>query len=342
MDLTIAICTRNSARRIAAVLEALARQEQTESIRWEIVLIDNGSTDGTAEVVDQVAGSCGLKVRVVREDRAGLSYARQKAVQEAAGQLLGFVDDDNIVAVDWVRQCVEFMRRHPRAGLVGGRIQAVFEVPESKPKDFEERFAQTLGCWDLGEEAKPYGVPVYYPPCGAGLLTRTKLLRGVFEKCGCYLTGRSGGKLISGEDYEFGLLILKLGWEAWYTPGLRLAHVMPPGRLTEEYLRRIKVGNVQSEHWLNYLRGTESQRSRVSYLREYLGWTRQSLGLRMRGLGKNQNAETKIQYRQRIEEFELRADGAWLLFAKYPFAKVESGLEWLRKTPGMTPPEVVS
>ncbi|MEI8196059.1 MAG: glycosyltransferase, partial [Phycisphaerae bacterium] len=254
LDVSIAICTRNSAPRIGRVLRALAGQMVPAGVAWEVLLIDNASDDDTGRVAAEQARQCGLALRVVAEPQPGLAHARQCAVRAARGKLTSFVDDDNIVAADWVAQAAEFMRTHPRAGLVGGQITAEFEDPKTRPGDFAERYARVLGCWDLGPADLRYPEPVLYPPCGAGLTLRTHVLRAVYRHCGSHLTGRRGGRLISGEDYELGLLILKLGWEAWYTPTLRLSHVMPPARLTEDYLRRIKVGNVQSEHWLNYLR----------------------------------------------------------------------------------------
>lgn len=337
LALTVAICTRNSAQRISRVLTALAAQRVVSGLAWEVLLIDNASDDATARSAVQQAALYGLPLRVVAEAQPGLAHARQKAAREARGAVISFVDDDNIVAADWVAAAVEFMRLHPRAGLVGGRISAEFTEPQSRPVDFAERFARALGCWDMGPADLRYPEPVLYPPCGAGLTLRTNVVRAVYQHCGSHLTGRRGGRLISGEDYELGLLILKLGWEAWYTPTLRMAHVMPPARLTEEYLRRLKIGNTQGEHWLNYLRGTEPRRSRVAYFHEWVGWKRRSVGLRLKMALSPRNSET-ITSLHRMEEMALRADGAWDLVAKYPFPRVEAGLAQLRCVAELGPP----
>jgi glycosyltransferase involved in cell wall biosynthesis len=309
------------------VLEALSRQIIGPQTKWEIILIDNASVDGTAKVATQGAAKHSLTLRVVREPKAGLSYARQRGVEEAVGEIISFVDDDNIVCDDWVENCVRFMRDHPRAGLVGGKIVARFVDPTSKPVDFEKRFAGALACWDHGDRPFCYPPPVHYPPCGAGLTLRRKILIEICGRIRCHLTDRIGDRLVSGGDYELALLALRMGWEAWYSPELRMEHVLPPGRLTENYLRRLRLGNAESERWLEYLRGKEPRRGRLWYLRSWFhyrrGWAWMRLLSRIRRNGHPDAAD----YPYWAQDQELRAIGAWRLFRDYPFARVERWLE---------------
>jgi glycosyltransferase involved in cell wall biosynthesis len=356
LDVTCAICTRNSAGRIERVLRALAAQRvgvdaapgngagrpSDATPTWEALLIDNASTEGTGEVAARCAGALGLALRVVREERPGLSFARMRAAAAARGRILSFIDDDNLVREDWVRAVAGFMDGHPRAGIVGGRILAEFEDPATRPFDFDEHYARALACWDLGDADQRYQEPVHYPPCGAGLTLRTAVLRGVLEHCGMQLTGRRGGRLVSGEDYEIDLLILKLGWEAWYTPRLEMRHVLPPGRLSGEYLRRLRIGNFQSERWLNYLRDAEGQLSRRELLVEWArnkwrGWKFDQLA-RVRKTGHSDSKE----YPFWAEASHLKAAGAWQLLTKYPYGRVQRGLEMLRRDPSMVPPAGVA
>jgi GT2 family glycosyltransferase len=180
------------------------------------------------------------------------------------------VDDDNLVEPDWAQQCVAFLDGHPRCGVVGGRIEPLFEDPAARPMDFEEHFAMALAIRNLGPQPRRLVPPADDPPCGAGMTGPTAVFRQVLCEIGLALSGRRGKRLSSGEDTEIGLLIHRLGWEMWYAPALRMSHVLPSSRLTQEYLGRLIAGGAQSAAWLDYLRGKQPRRSRRAALAKYL------------------------------------------------------------------------
>jgi len=264
MELTIALCAYNSAKRLPRALEALAAMREAPA--WECLVVDNRSSDGTGTLAAELGARLKLAIRVIREERPGLIEARRTAVEEARGRILSFVDDDNVVEADWAKNCVEFFAAHPRCGIAGGKIDAIFEDPASRPADFEKMYAQALAVRDMGEVARPLTPPADDPPCGAGMTGRTEVFRRVLLEIGCRLSGRKGKALTSGEDTEIGLLIHKLGWEMWYAPELRMGHVLPASRLTREYLDRLIAGGARSAAWLDYLRGREPGRGRLAYL----------------------------------------------------------------------------
>ncbi|MEI7460159.1 MAG: glycosyltransferase [Pirellula sp.] len=326
-DLSIVICAHNAAKRILPVLNALS-QQRADGVKWETIVVANACTDETERVALEFGQSHSLEVRVVVEPKPGLSHARRRGVEEACGRIISFVDDDNIVRENWVANCVRFMEANPKAGVVGGRIKPRFVDPASKPFDFDERFAGALACWDHGDHPMRYPPPVYYPPCGAGLTMRRETLLYIFRECGCHLSDRTGSRLISGGDYELGLLALKMGGEAWYTPELEMEHVLPPGRLTDSYLKKLQMGNVQSEFWLNYLSGKMPQCSRRWYLKEAV--LKQVAALRCKVFtfrGRGSAANETI-----AEEHTLRAQGAWRLFKEYPFERVERAIARYRNS----------
>ena len=158
LDLTLAICAYNAQRRLPMALEALARQ-LTGSLHWEVLVIDNNSTDATAAIADQAGRSLGLTMRVIHEPQPGLAAARRRAAVEALGRYLSYVDDDNLVEPDWARQCVTFLDEHPRCGVVGGRIDPLFEDPAARPVDFDEHFAMALAIRDFGSDARRLAPP---------------------------------------------------------------------------------------------------------------------------------------------------------------------------------------
>jgi len=134
-----------------------------------------------------------------------------------------------------------------------------------------------LAIRDFGPQARQLIPPADDPPCGAGMTGRTDVFRQVLCDIGLALSGRKGKRLSSGEDTEIGLLIHRLGWEMWYTPTLRMSHVLPNSRLTHQYLQRLIAGGAQSAAWLDYLRGKQPRCSRIAALGRYLRRRFQSL-----------------------------------------------------------------
>lgn len=123
MDITVVICTYNGAERIPDVLDALRTQTGLGGVEWEVLVIDNNSTDDTAEVVERIRETwdAGPPLTCVTETRQGLAYARQRAVDEAGGTLVAFLDDDNVPEPDWVSAAVSFAANTPgRAPSVAG------------------------------------------------------------------------------------------------------------------------------------------------------------------------------------------------------------------------------
>src|SRR6187455_3042172 len=94
LDVTVAICTWNRRTLLESTLESLERMKVSPSTRWELVLVDNGSTDGTAEVVANWISRRTLPLRYVHESVLGLSNARNRAITEARAEWLLFTDDD--------------------------------------------------------------------------------------------------------------------------------------------------------------------------------------------------------------------------------------------------------
>jgi GT2 family glycosyltransferase len=228
VDFTVAIPTYNGAERLPKVLDKLRSQVKTENISWEVIVIDNNSTDNTAEIIRnyQADWSATHPLRYCTETRQGIAYARQRAVEQAQGIYIGFLDDDNLPASDWVATAYAFGQEHPRAGAYGGQIHGDFEV--QPPEDFQQIQA-FLVIRKYGEQAKQFEPEKLRLPAGAGLVVRkqawldsvpTRLVR----------TARGGN------DYEISLHLHKGGWEIWYNPIMHIYHQIPPWRLEKRYL----------------------------------------------------------------------------------------------------------
>lgn len=127
---TVAIPTYNGESRLPEVLDRLRSQLHIEIFSWEIIVVDNNSTDRTAEVVQtyQASWQCPYPLRYYFEAQQGAAFARARAIKEAQGALIGFLDDDNLPAPNWVSAAYSFGQEHPSVGAYGSQIHGIFEV----------------------------------------------------------------------------------------------------------------------------------------------------------------------------------------------------------------------
>lgn len=243
-DFTVAIRTYNRADWLAKILERLRSQINTEQIQWEVVVVDNNSTDHTVQVINNYQANWPdlYPLRYYLESQQGASFARKRAIQEAQGEFIGFLDDDNIPALDWVVTAYAFGQAHPKAGAFGGQIHGVFEV--DPPKNFK-RIAHFLPVIERSQaicfNSYKYSRKRVLPP-GAGLVIRRQVwLDSVPDQL--VLQGPVGDSLaLKGEDIEALLHMWKADWEIWFNPAMHIFHQIPKSRFEREYLLRFFRG----------------------------------------------------------------------------------------------------
>lgn len=236
IDLTIAIPTYNGEKRLPEVLDRLriCCPESQQQFSWEILVIDNNSTDNTAKVVQEYQANWPKQypLKYYIELQQGAAFARHRAFMEASGTLIGFLDDDNIPAADWVKAAYEFAQKHPKAGAYGSQIQGVFEA--TPPENFQ-RIAAFLAITQRGSEPLRYEPQKKVLPPSAGLIVRKQAwLESVPSKL--ILTGRTTKSMVTSEDLEMLSYIQAKGWEIWYNPAMQIEHKIPRWRLEREYL----------------------------------------------------------------------------------------------------------
>ncbi|MEH2046953.1 hormogonium polysaccharide biosynthesis glycosyltransferase HpsE [Nostoc sp.] len=234
LDLTVAIPTYNGESRLPELLERLQNQLHTENLSWEIIVVDNNSTDNTAKVVQtyQKNWRCPYPLKYCFEAKQGAAYARKKAVLEAKGRLIGFLDDDNYPVSNWVSAAYAFGEKYPKAGAYGSQIHPDWEV--EPPENFQ-RIAPFLAITERGNLPLLYEAAKKLLPPSAGLVVRKQAwLESVPDKP--ILTGRVKGSMLTSEDLEMLSYIQKSGWEIWYNPEMEVFHKIPKFRLQKDYL----------------------------------------------------------------------------------------------------------
>lgn len=243
LDFTIAIPTYNGGDRITDVLDCLRWQLNSEAICWEVIVVDNNSTDNTAEVVKQSQANWPM-LRYAFEAEQGAGYARKKAVHLARSPLVGFLDDDNLPSMVWLSEAYRFARAHPKAGVIASRIRGRFDGPT--PENFE-RIAPFLALTDRGDFPLIYAPEKKILPPSAGMVIRREAwLKHLPEKL--VLSGRTQKSTLTGEDLEAVLHIQRAGWEVWYNPAMCLEHLIPAHRLTRPHLISLMKGIGLSRH----------------------------------------------------------------------------------------------
>ncbi|YAF94778.1 MAG: hormogonium polysaccharide biosynthesis glycosyltransferase HpsE [Nodularia sp. CChRGM 3473] len=264
IDFTVAIPTYNGASRLPEIIERLRNQLHTENFSWEIIVVDNNSTDNTAQVVKsyQENWQFPYPLKYCFETKQGAAYARQKAIEEAKGKFIGFLDDDNYPAPTWVAAAYAFGEQHPLVGAYGSQIHGEFEV---KPLENFEKIACFLAITERGAEPHRYEPRMKILPPGAGLVVRKQVWEKTVPK-NLVLNhkGREAG--LASEDLEAVLHIQLGGWEIWYNPEMHVYHKIPAWRLQKEYLISLFRCIGLSRHHLRMLRTKPWQRPLASLI----------------------------------------------------------------------------
>ena len=249
IELSIIVCTRNRARQLATLFQCLGSQRDIEDIRWEIVIVDNNSTDNTKEVAYAFCEGSNLKVNYLFEPNTGLSYARNSGILASKGSLLLFIDDDVLIPQEFISNALfaikefsEFdifgfrvLPEWPESGLQNQAFKPPFWLSFKKPLNLPINLIQSfLPVHDLGPEPLQYPNRIAKNPIGASFLVKKE----VFEKLGPFREDLGAGQSGVCEDTEFFWYALINNFKILYWPYAALYHTVDPDRLTVSYLHK--------------------------------------------------------------------------------------------------------
>lgn len=236
-DVSVVLSTYNRADRLPTALDALL--SQITDVAYEVIVVDNNSTDGTRTVVEGAASRSNGRLRYVFESRQGLSYGRNAGIAAARSSIVAFSDDDVHVAQDWIARLKRTFDAHPEIDYVGGRVLPHWLA--DPPRWLTDAHWSPLALQDYGDQAIVSGRERAVCLVGANLAFR----RRVFDVVGVFTPslGRVKDGIGSTEDHDMQLRAWKAGMRGLYDPALRAVADVTPDRLTKSYHRRWHRGH---------------------------------------------------------------------------------------------------
>lgn len=227
--------------KIATLNQTLAglKHQTFPIMNWELIIIDNNSDISFSNHIDLTWHS---NARIVKENKAGLTFARLKGFKESKGNLIIMVDDDNILSTDYLTNAYSIFKNDSELGAIGGKSLPLFDF---EPPYWLKNFYGNLALRDLGEEIIIEKWQNCYPlsaPIGAGMVIKKIALDNYIKKVinnTSIIKDRTGKSLSSGGDNDIILEILKAGWKVGYFPKLELKHIIPENRMKLQYMARL-------------------------------------------------------------------------------------------------------
>jgi glycosyltransferase involved in cell wall biosynthesis len=264
-DLSVIICTHNPREDyLRRTLQSLAAQTLPKE-RWELLIVDNASQSPLADRCDVAWHPRG---RHLREDQLGITYARLCGIGKSTGQLLVFVDDDNVLVPDYLENALAIAARHPHLTVFGaGILEPEFEI--QPPAE--------LNCLLFLLALRSVPAPRWsnHPkdssclPFGAGMCVRREAAGQFVRFCQrsnlAAMLDRKGDQLFSHGDDLFSWAAADAGNGFGIFPELRITHLISAGRLNRAYFLRLIYYSAIS-HWiLHYLLAGEQPHKNSFY-----------------------------------------------------------------------------
>lgn len=254
--LSFIISTYNREKYIYECLSRLAKN--TEQAGWEIVLINNNSTDTTATECERFAKDFPMvPYRYFVETQQGLSFARNRGILESKGEWLVFLDDDAMVSENYIANLKMHLSKHSETAAFGGQIVPFFE--DGEPDWYSKWTMGFVSAIDRG--SKVHVFPDNKFPIGANM----GIKREVLDKVGVFNTdlGRIGNNLLAGEEKDLFNRIRKAGGTILYFPNIGVRHCIPGRRTTKDFVTRLAYGIGVSERLRTHHLGTGSYYKRL-------------------------------------------------------------------------------
>lgn len=260
-SLSVIVCSHNPRREhLAGALDHLSRQSLPVD-EWELLIVDNSSTVPLSSAVDI---SWHPRGRVLREETLGLTPARLRGIRESSGEIIIFVDDDNLLATNYLEVALGISDVWPQLGAWSGQCHPEFEEP---PEEWTRPYWSWLAIREFSDDRwSNQGEPSALP-WGAGMCVRRSCAEAYARRVGAdgerAILDRRGSALTSGGDTDLVLQVCESGYGTGVFAALELQHLIPPTRLTEEYLTRFAEASMYTKVLMDEIHGRSHHKTRA-------------------------------------------------------------------------------
>ncbi len=237
MLISVLIATYNRCDSLKKMVDSFFLQQFDNSYEFELLLIDNNSTDSTKSYVNELIQQHKTNVRYIFEPRQGKSNALNTAIASARGEILAFTDDDVVIDINWLNNIARFAREN-EFDAVGGKVVPVY--PANTPqwiKDYKNILNGPIVNYDNGDSIQKYDGKLL-PFIGANMVIK----KNVFESLGDFNVEFGPGAGTMGEDTAIFRKIFNNGKTIYYVPDVLVAHPVERSRITLTYIANWSIG----------------------------------------------------------------------------------------------------
>ncbi len=240
--ISIIICTYNGKKNIEKCINYIINQKINSEYLFELIIVDNASTDGTGELVSNYLSSKSNILfcwHVIQEGHPGLNNARLAGLRKAQYEYILFCDDDNFLNKDYLQIGYDILYYNPNIGVLGGNGKPLYEV---NPPEWFDKYAHSYA---LGPQSNHNGKITQYPAevYGAGAFFKKEPLLKYFNSgFSSIMSDRTKNNLSSGGDVEWCYIVQLYGCDVWYDESLQFLHAITSQRLSWNYYISLKKG----------------------------------------------------------------------------------------------------
>jgi glycosyltransferase involved in cell wall biosynthesis len=266
--LSLIIATYNRAQSLLRTLRSVVSQSAAPEL-WECIVVNNNSTDNTAEVFARFAAdNQDFDLRMVTEVKQGLSNARNAGITASKGEYVAIVDDDETLESSYIESYIEFFDSFPTAMAAGGAVRAEYE--SHRPR-WMSHYTERMIANPIDLDVVVTLFPSSRVPAGGNMAFR----REIFDRVGLFnpRLGRNGQSLIGGEENDLFARLRAAGELLYFVPNAAIYHHIPDAKLTDEYFDRLsynvgrsKALRAQSDEELSELMASERRKRVVTYI----------------------------------------------------------------------------
>lgn len=223
ITISVIVCTYNRKDMLRQALESLIRQETNGRFSYDLLVIDDASTDGTSDVVREISKNTSVPIKYVYEKGNGIACARNRGIDESSGDWVAFTDDDQLAEPDWLKELFAFASKK-KACCVGG-ARSLY-LSQQQLKNISTICRSILG--EINHGTEPFKCYRKTYPCTGNVLIKRESLNKVSKFDESLKWG--------GSDWDLFNRLRLSGIDSWYTPKAIVHHIIPTYRFSENYL----------------------------------------------------------------------------------------------------------